>query len=181
MNINELRSTVLAAAADSWRMLPIGPFFHDRLHVDGDYDATTFSHTHSHRAVLSSDIDISIEWGMDDGRERDEHHLWAETSGFPDPAVNTQGVDVFYRGSLVDRTQILAVDGNRSYVPTYRMVRVDDGDPVNVEVAKYAFHTSFWEFHLTGLINQLVGLDDFESYVTQSGIVVAPGSSDVTG
>ena len=121
----------------------------------------------------------SIEWGMDGGDDRDENHLWAESAGFADPRTHTQGVDVFYRGALVDRTESISVDGSRSYVSQYKSVRVDDGEPRAYKNAKFEFHASYWDYYLTQLINQLMDHAEFESYVERSGIVLAPGSESV--
>ena len=172
MELNELREIIIQTNDDFWHQLEIGPFYHDRIYVAGDLDFEGTSHSHYERAVLISDVDISLEWGMDaDGREK-ESHAWADAASFPDPTIRSQVVDVFYRGALVDRTSVISVDGGRAYVPQYKTVRTDAGEPHVFKDATFEYRATRWNYYLTQLINQLAGHRDFESYVVRSGITL---------
>jgi len=113
MNMHELRGAITDTYDEHWHLVQDGPFFHDRVEDDT-------VQAHRKRAVLHSDINIAIEWGMavdDDADAALDDYDWASHARLSDPKVHEIWVDVFYQGDLVDRVTLLDVDGHRAYLP----------------------------------------------------------------
>ena len=126
MTIDELDALILGGVNNDWRRLS-PPFAWGRLLEDGGADHVQ---THDERIVLTSNVDIAIEWGLT--RRSDslaERHLWSEKAGFADPATQRSLLaDVLYKGELVDRFYLVYVDGGRAYFPSPRNTRADQED-----------------------------------------------------
>ena len=168
MELNELRELIINTDDEYWHQLIVGPYFHDRVTNDGN-EFTGTSHSHYCRAVLRSDVNVALEWGLEHGDDDDSAgRPW---SNFPDKRVNSIFVDVFYLGALVDRTILVNVDGSRAYLPNYRTVRIDGGDPYDFDNAEYQHQVSRWDYLLAQLLNQLSGRSEYESYFARSGLV----------
>jgi len=173
MNLYELQKAITDSTGHEWSRIAVGPFYHDRIWVADDLEFTGDSHSHDARAVLISDLSISIEWGLrvHSRGDGDEHHLWASEPVFPDPSITSYWVDVFYNGAVVDREQIIAVDGHRAYLPNYHQARIDGGDPTDYSNAVFEFTTTSWQHGLARIVNELSGSDDWETnYLARSGI-----------
>ena len=169
MELSKLRETVTETNDEYWHQLVVGPYYHDRPFVEGD-NYTGTSHSHYNRAVLHSDVNVSLEWGYEHETNEDGDYPWSD---FPDKKVRSMFVDVFYAGSLVDRNVLYVVDGHRAILPNYRTVRTDDGGPFEFDSATWEHRDSKWEFLLAQLINQLSGNSEFASYFARSGLVRA--------
>lgn len=170
MQLIELRKQIIETNDDFWHRIDIGPYYHDRLHVPGDLEFTGSSHSHYSRFVLTHDVRISIEWGMDANFRGDETHPWTDTAAFPDKRSSTEVVDIFLNGALVDRSTVISVDGGRAYLPSYSNARVDGETSTDWDNAVYEQHATYWDYYLAQLVDQLSGHREFDRYVKQSGI-----------
>lgn len=174
MNLPELRAFIMQRDADDFHEIGSGPLFHPAftvLFMGGGKDGRiTDVATHDTRLVCIDDIDICIEWGLPANNREEEHHPWADEASFPDPDVRTYLVDVFYRGTLVDREYVCSVDGGRAILPAPSARRVIDGPFMKNE--PIAWRVSPWETAIARIVNG--PRREFDRYLKQSGILVDP-------
>lgn len=115
MKLTELRQLIIDSDVSSWNVIPAGPYFTDAPNIDDD----TFEQ-HGELLVFVPDVDLTIQAGM---RARGRDHiedatsLWGDVVPFADPTVRVEYVDVFWRGVLVDRSELVVVDGGRAVIP----------------------------------------------------------------
>jgi hypothetical protein len=113
---------------------------------------------HTDYAVLTSDVAITLTWGMTAAGRY--HEPWA--SRCPDPAAWTGYFDVAYHGILLHRDVFVSIDGDRYYLPLPRNL-----DDLRVP-ADYA--------QVTALLSAL-SLDadgsDLRVYLGRTGLVLA--------
>ena len=157
MDLFALRKLIAESWDEHWHTLPIGPYFHDGFgEVDSSEGHYLEHRAHYYRAVLMSDVDVSLEFGMSLDGDRDrtiEGFGWGLT--FPDPAVRREFIDIFYRGALVDRMLVLDVDGGRATLPIACKISGD--------WAVYG-----WEHDIVALVDRLNGNGEFEGYFGQT-------------
>lgn len=168
MNLNAIRDTITSSSPAGWHRIGDGPYFHNRpYHGEDDYDSR-----HGERAVLIDDVNVSLEWGMSTNGHQDERgHLWARERQFPDPAVYSFWIDVFYAGSLVDRVLAYSVDGGRAYLPRYDQRRTENGDQDAAGTGAWEFPVDEWPYELTKLISGLNGMREFHEYFERAGFI----------
>lgn len=174
MNLHELRAFIMARDVEDFHVISSGPLFHSAFTVlfpggskDGHLADVT---THDTRLVCIDDVDVCIEWGFPANNRDEEHHPWAIDARFSDPDVRTYLVDVFYRGSLVDREYVCAVDGHRAILPAPSARRVIDGPFMENE--PIAWRATQWETALARIVNG--PRREFDRYLQRSGILVEP-------
>ncbi len=174
MNLLELRNYISLRTAGDFHTVATGPLFNSSFSVifeGGSKDGRiTDVATHDTRLVCIDDIDIAIEWGFPANDRDEEHHPWAQDANFPDPSVRTYLVDIFYRGSLVDREFVCSVDGGRAYLPAPAPRRVlggpyKEGEPI-------AWRVSEWELAIARIVDG--DRPEFDSYLERAGIFVVP-------
>lgn len=108
MTLRELHERIAASSALHWRVLPPGPGFDlgigEAHAVEGSGvvgGEAPFGHTH--RAVLRSDIDLVLTWGMRES-EREYFEPWLGNLGrLTEVRAERILLDVLWAGSLVDR------------------------------------------------------------------------------
>ena len=153
MQLFEIRNLITETTTDYWNLLEVGPYFHDQYDPDSNQ-----MEAHYHRAVFISDVDISIEWGMrvpdHDKGVTYEDYPWHDNATFTDPKIVEQWVDIFYRGSLVDRVRAMGADGHRVILPM--PTRMNGG-----------WATLRWERDLARLVDDLSGHRQFDRYISQ--------------
>jgi hypothetical protein len=151
MRLDEVHTAIAQTNPEDWRRIEAPLYNH---WIDWSTSGFEGSVTHTSRAVLRSDIDIAIEWGMNRPGDRDEHHPWADGC-FADPVAQSFWVDVFYRGSHIDRQTLIAVDGNRAYIPSPTPKRVDSDDLFqNREDAVFTWTISERDYQFAAVINR---------------------------
>lgn len=74
---------------------------------------------------------------------------------FPDKKIRYQSIDVFYRGTVIDRVLVHSIDGDRSYLPLAD--EISDGWTVPA-----------WEHDVTRLVDGLRGGSEFDSYFART-------------
>lgn len=152
MTYDELTKLIANSTAAEWIRIEAPLYNH---WIDWSSSGFEGSITHTSRAVLRSDVDVAVEWGMERPGNRDEHHPWA-ADRFADPTARSFWVDVFYRGAHVDRRTLVAVDGNRAYIPAPRPNRADsDKLTRELDAAVFAWSVTNTEYAFAATINDL--------------------------
>lgn len=169
MTLDELRQLIIESDREhDWHRLPAGPYFTDAPDIDED----TFRQ-HDELLVYRHDLDLTVQWGLEwgDGERKQVSDYWHDVT-FPDMSVKVCFADVFWRRSLVDRVEILAVDGHRAYLPlgTQQAIGYDSSKPPHQQ------ENVTWEYSATafevGLARVINGNRDFDRYFNQSGLLV---------
>jgi hypothetical protein len=126
MNFWELRRLIQTSDPLEWHKIDRGPTYRSRLiaaHQPGIEQPRLEEDSHPSVAVYIPEVNITMAYGMGeelpgaDGPIRiDRHFDWMEA--FQDPTGWRIGfADIFWRGSLVDRTDYILVDGFRAVLP----------------------------------------------------------------
>lgn len=153
MTLRELHDRIAASSASHWRVLPPGPGFDvgagmtvGRPHGVGAPDvqgaggagASDVAHPgdrlsavgdeapvgHTHRAVLRSDVDLVLTWGLRES-EREYFEPWLGNLGrLTKVRAERILLDVLWAGSLVDRLLGLRIDDAVLPFPRSRQPRV---------------------------------------------------------
>jgi hypothetical protein len=139
MTLDEILSTVLSSDSDEW-----------------EYIADWSGDANPERAVLRSDLGISLEWGHTVTDPVSEQ--WTER--FADKHAVGIYVDVLYNGIVVFRDYAISVDGGRCILPHPKM---DEGGTCTATMRQEALARTVHA--LSG------GRYDFEDYMRRSGIV----------
>ncbi|PYY34477.1 hypothetical protein [Curtobacterium sp. MCPF17_046] len=168
MKLDEIRALIAQTGSDDWQRIEAPLYNH---WIDWSSSGFEGSITHTSRAVLRTDIDISVEWGMHRPGERDEYHPWAEGL-FADPDVHSFWVDVFYRGAHVDRRTLVSVDGNRAYFPSPKPTRADSDELVlSPDDAVFTWSVTEEEYAFAAAINDL-DRNDFEGLFSRTDVMI---------
>lgn len=129
MTLRELHERIAASTPVHWRLLPLGPGWPGAL-VDGggppgdSIDPGSGATGHVHRAVLRSDVDLVLTWGLRES-DRDYFEPWLGNLGrMTEVRADRILLDVLWAGSLVDRLAGLAFDGFLLPFPRSRQPRV---------------------------------------------------------
>lgn len=165
MNLLELRATIQSAHRPDWHKITCwgagtGPSYRNSFMstLIGSTDTVeTEVDQHSNVAVLINDIDVSIAWGLD----RDDTGVRRFASrrdlsfdflpSFLNDKVSVIFADVFYRGSLVDREYLVAVDG--AYLPMPSQNFPDGLDYSDPASSRVEHHLTQWEIALARLVS----------------------------
>lgn len=169
MELHELRQAIIDSEASHWHSVTVGPYFTDAPDIDEDT-----VEQHDELLVLKSNIDITIQHGL---RARGQDHvtkttqLWEEAF-FADPSARVYFVDVFYRGSLVDRDSVVSVDGGRALIPLGAQrtlnLNLDAPRPQQLE---FAYTATAWQMALARIVDHDREWADYTSRagITQEG------------
>jgi hypothetical protein len=178
MTLDELQQTIIATEPDAWNVIVCwghtsGPSYLDDFRaaeVDGEYRLE--HEAHANRAVLKADVDIAFAWGLPVDPRDPKYFSEAWTQNFPDTTTFAQHCDILYRGALVDREVLIAVDGGR-----YK-IAVPEQDTEELQPTKHVLKEWFlgpWANALGRLVTGCEGTYDYESALKRAGIVVRPG------
>jgi hypothetical protein len=156
LNFNELRRTIINSDSSEWhRILRLGPTYRDRFGSwSSPSEGTSGIDTDSHSIVVvyKPDIDLTIAYGMSESMHSSRDELtfkWSEA--FPDKSIREISlVDVFWRGSLVDRVNYAYVDGARGILP------LGEGHQ-GLRITRY-------DYSVARLLDELEGHREFERY-----------------
>lgn len=172
MRLDEILQFIPDTDASHWHVITDYPIFHHSFEFSssGSGQASiTGVESHTRRAVLRSDIDVALEWGMRRMRDEKEFYPWNEPQRFADPNVHTFWVDLFYRDAVVEREMLVSVDGSRATLPVAHSRRIDGksfGEPATS--GSYEHYTTRAEYDLARLIDDLDGGRDFDGYFARS-------------
>lgn len=122
MNLFKIHHELIAnRSEEAWYPIKAaGPSYHYRW-TYGSGPAGDYSHVageHDNHAVCREEPSLTMSWGMEvhDRPERKELHFeWAEN--FVDPAVTPIWVDFFWNNALIDRVELLLIDGGHGTIP----------------------------------------------------------------
>lgn len=177
MNLRDLREILTTTDAWQWsRIDSTGPLYRNGYVVSGglgpDAEHDINIYWHDSAAVYRDDIDLTIQWGMNLSpvrEDRDAWHLpWAEK--FPSRSVHPHWVDVFWRGTLVDRYAMVSIDGGHGLVPFPHTKA--KSDPLDHDT-KYDYVISERELGIARLIDSLQGgIYRVDEHVARCGLVV---------
>lgn len=122
MTLRELHERIAASSPVHWKVLPPGPGWPAATADGADPEEGATAHTH--RAVLRSDVDLVLAWGLRES-SRDYFEPWLGNLGrMTEVRADRVLLDVLWRGSPVDRLHGLAFDGFVLPFPRARQPRV---------------------------------------------------------
>jgi hypothetical protein len=170
MRYDEIRSLIASTTSDDWNELEQGPLYLDQMNQVMSGGASWIEvGSHYSVFVYGPDVDLRIAWGisLDDRLDFGWH--------FPDRAVTRRLVDVFWRGSLVDRWTVLSVDGGRALLPDVDRFWVRTGDTA-ADFEHITWTVPALDGALARLLNVLAGHqpDDLETALQIAGIIELP-------
>lgn len=170
MRLEELRQTIIESDREhDWHDIITGTYFSEVPDVDND----TFE-WHQSMIVYKEDVDLSIQWGMD-ARGMDHvktaDQIWREHGHFPDMEARVELADVFWRGALVDRVQLVVVDGGRALLPIgdQRALNFDHAAAPGNQEIKWEYSATHFEI---GVARLLDGGGEFDRYFGQTTMIV---------
>ena len=164
MRLDDYFKAILASKKHQWLETAswgnVGPSYRDRLLVtklgaSGDWKLEVESH--SHVAIYTDDLSISIAWGM----TKDEKVVENWLSTFPDSSGRSFFIDFFFNSTLVYRDVAVSVDGGRVDLP---FPRHEKGQLVVPEPCVTFFR----------LLNAIQGVPDFDQYFGRAGFSTTP-------
>ena len=173
MYLTELRGLVANTKTSDWLVVD-GPLFHEATSVKpSNMTGHPIVDRPASRAVLVTDIDVALEWGLQarPGSIAKDAKEWTRDAGFATRAVMPVYVDVFFRGSLVDRVTGVWVDNLTALLPVPHLAPQDAvGDLGFANVA--AWRVGRWSHALCRLVDALEEGTRFDDYVRATGFVV---------
>lgn len=105
------------------------------------------------------------------GRHDPAYFTEAWTQSFPDTKAYAQYADVLYRGSLVDRLALVAVDGGRYKIP---MPEQEFEEIENLKRKLIGYWIGPWENAMGRLITHLDAGYNYEDGLERAGIEYRP-------
>jgi hypothetical protein len=166
----EIRQMIVASDPAQWHKPLTGPYFTDAYDVDDDV-----FRFHGELYVFEPDVDLTIQEGLKWGHLADSVNkatdLW-DDAHFPDPSARVTWADVFWRGSLIDRVNVVSVDGARATLPVGTRTpkdpeaarRLTPGVKVEWDYSATAFETA--------VARVVDGGYDFDDYFRRAGLRV---------
>ena len=173
MRLDELDEIFESTGSDHWSKMGPPTFLFSYVVSGLDDDARiTAVEYHEQIAVLRADVDVRIAWGYDpDFGERDRVFFPEHT--FPDPGIRVELGDVFYRGSLVDRYWLIAVDGGRAVLPMpHARLKAGVSRDGGLKPDDYEWYASSRDLAFARLVDDLSANREFDEYVRRAGLVV---------
>lgn len=177
MNLDEIRSAIIASSPEDWTEVEGDfPLF---LGSPEDHHATapdqhwTETRSHVHLATFKADVDLRIAWGLPVAEK-----LTFEGMLFPDKDIERRLVDGFWRGALVTRWTLLLVDGGRMYLPEPGREGVQSGEMPGEGYEHIAWTAKASEIALARLVNGLANpwAAEFDGYLERRAqIIEIPG------
>lgn len=172
VRLDELRRILTESSAQAWSKLDSdGPLYRYNVSMVSQPGSQAIPQIDWHHsgAVYRDDVDLTIQWGLDVDSDRDSNDLWnfEWASNFTSPKVHPYFVDVFWRGTLVDRYAVIGVDGGRGLVP---FPRTTGEEPNWYDVVTKR------EVAVAALVTDLGGLrlSMFDYYLDKAGFTVVP-------
>jgi hypothetical protein len=173
MYLTELRGTIANTAVADWLVVD-GPLFHESTSTKlSNMTGQVVVDRPASRAVLVSDIDVALEWGLlartpDLAKKSPE---WTRDVGFSQRTVMPVYLDVFYRGSLVDRVTVAWVDNLTALLPWPHLAPQDAISDLGFSNVA-AWRVSKWSHALCRLVDALEDGGQFDEYFKRVGFVV---------
>jgi hypothetical protein len=173
MFLTELRGLIANTKTSDWLVVD-GPLFHEATSVKpSNMTGHPIVDRPASRAVLVTDIDVALEWGLQARRGSDPKDAkeWTRDAGFSTRAVVFIYVDVFFRGSLVDRITGVWVDNLAALLPAPHLGPQDAVSDLGF-ASVAAWRVSRWSHALCRLVDALEEGSRFDDYMTAVGFVV---------
>lgn len=169
-SLEEIRRLVIDSDRErDWHTVITGPYFTDAADIDDD----TFR-MHSELIVFRADVGLTIQYGLKWGHlarsVEKAQQIW-DDAHFPDESASAFYADVFWQGSLIDRVQLISVDGGRATLP------VGSRKALNYDRAEARAGTKIdWEYtateYETALARVVDGGREFEHYFRNTGLKI---------
>ncbi|KQM57416.1 hypothetical protein [Agreia sp. Leaf210] len=173
MYLTELRGLIANTPSTDWLVVD-GPLFHEATSVKpSNMTGHPIVDRPASRAVLVSDIDVALEWGLQArvGEHAKNAREWIRDAGFSTKAVLPIYVDVFFRGSLVDRVTAIWVDNLAALLPAPHLKPQDAVTDLGfTNVA--AWRVGRWNHALCRLVDALEEGTSFDEHIAATGFVV---------
>jgi hypothetical protein len=166
---DEIRKLITGSSPDDWALIEVtGNVYLDRLEQVSSGDRSWLeAESHVSLALYKADIGLRLAWGM-----THTTGLAFEGWDFPDRSIDREYLDGFWRGALVTRWPVLAVDGHRCYLPSPELAVFETGSAsADPEVAGSTVKAS--RVALARLLQGLLGRGDreFDSYLRRTNAV----------
>lgn len=167
-SLDEIRSLIINSDLErDWHDIDSGPFFTDAPDVDED----TF-HQHDSLLVFRDDVSLTIQWGMRPNYQHEQlrtvSELWHEAS-FPDESIRIYRADVFWNGSLIDRENVVSVDGGRALMPLGTRTVPPGYEPRTSGPVNWVYSCTQWQ---AGLAYLLDSGREHDRYFEQTGMTI---------
>lgn len=173
MYLSELRGTIANTTSADWLVVD-GPLFHEATSVKpSNMTGHPIVDRPASRAVLVTDIDVALEWGLQArlGTVPKDAKEWTRAAGFSTRAVLPIYVDVFFRGSLVDRITGIWVDNLSALLPAPHLKPQDAVSDLGfTNVA--AWRVGRWSHALCRLVDALEEGTRFDDCIAATGFVI---------
>jgi hypothetical protein len=171
MQLPQIYLTIEPTGPVHWNTITFGPMFHQDMssYGNGQGGSVVRVAQHGTRAVLSSGVGVAVEFGLDASASQMDALLdWVKPANFQYDVARPFYVDLFYKGSLVDRVIAVWIDEYRAALPLPYAVTADGGVPGAVPT----WRVSRRSYLLVRLIDQLRGAVEFDPYFAMSGLTL---------
>jgi hypothetical protein len=178
MRNDQVRDMITASSPDDWELLSMDALTprHRAWEVfsRGQRRLEVNSRPHSHYlAAYKADVDLRLAWSMKVGED-----LTYEGLDFPNPGITREVADGFWRGAVVARWFVLAVDGHRCYLPEPQRAHVETGEPIR-DAGTIRWTAPASHIRLARLLQRLSHpsepSQEFEHHLRRAGIAETPG------
>lgn len=176
MKLQRLRDRIIASTADDWEKVTVGPFYRDGFELTSTgSDGWQISEVRWHDGLLvyRDDVDLTIQYGMSDPQfaRQTDVKIWGDVV-FADPAQRVEFVDVFWRGSLVDRERVVGVDGGRAVLPFghQHVTTLNDEFGPGADYVR-VFSATQWQVAVARLVSEVNPPSQFDEYMARLNIV----------
>lgn len=166
-SLNEIRQMIIDSDPEDWHKPQVGPYFTDAYNVDDD----AFQ-SHDTLFVFEPDVDLTIQHGLkwDDYEITKATDLW-DGAVFPDQTVRVRLADIFWRGTLIDRVEVVSVDGSRAVLPVgtrHLKNEMPISGPDEDFKPEWDYTATAFETAVARVVNNL--RMDFEQYFQRAGL-----------
>lgn len=178
MRLDDIRALIQGSSQDDWHVLPgDAPTYVHRFKYGSDErgDAIWGLDEHDSRAVLRSDLDVSLVWGMVTGDEPSAQD-WADQLSSVNKKVRAAVAEVLYRGQPVDRVVYAIVDNAHGAVPWPELhYRPGANQSLDTSEPPESLTITAWEMAVVSLSDALGGGGGYgkpEDYARRAGITI---------
>jgi hypothetical protein len=167
VTLEEIRQQIIDTQPEDWSELLDGPAFLSTIAAGSEHgEWRLFVDEHYGRAVLRSDVGISLAWGLTWREDFEEE--WSKR--FADAKASGHYADVLWHGQPVLRELYVTVDGGRYAIPLpsneYERVQGEDYVLMPRTITK-------WQYTIGKLVHGLGhGGHDYDQGLSRASITV---------
>lgn len=170
-SLRKIQTLIIESATHDWHRPALGPFYANAYDIDDDV-----FRLHSELLVYRGDVRLTIQhglkWGHLSRHIETATQLW-DGAHFPDESVQLFFGDVFWNGALIDRVQLISVDGARAVLPVGTRDALNaselEADRRDVKV-EWEYSANPFETAIARIVNDDDA--DFRRYFERAGLVL---------